>query len=108
MKRKIFAVALLLIAILVSTFAYVRIDLLEQLHKAFEPRYINITSEQMARLLSKEQLANNAATAMAEHKKISILWLGTIHISKFVVTILIALVLIQALIILVMAFRSNQ
>ena len=108
MKRKPLAFALLIVAILVSAFAYVRIDLLERLHNAFEPRYINITSEQMTQLLSKEQLANNAVTAMAEHRKISTLWLGTIHISKFVITLLIGLVLIQALIILVMAFRSNK
>jgi hypothetical protein len=108
MKINIFAFALLLIAILVSAFAYVRIDLLERLHNAFEPRYVNITSEQMVRLLSKEQLANNAVTAMAEHRKISILWLGTIQISKCVITVLIVLILIQALIILIMAFRSNK
>ena len=108
MKRKAFGFALLLITILVSAFAYVRIDLLERLHKVFEPKYIEITSGQMLQLLSKEQLAESAAQAMAKHQEISKLWLGTIHISKSIITLLIVLALIQALIILVIAVRSNK
>ena len=57
MKRKALAFVLLLITILMSVFAYVRIDLLERLHKVFEPKYIEITSSQMLQILSKEQLA---------------------------------------------------
>jgi len=108
MKRKILAFVLLLIAILVSAFAYVRIDILESLHEFTQPRYVQLTAKQAAGVLSKEQLAENWVAVIAKYQAASTLWLKAIHMSKFIIILLIALVLIEAVIIVVIALRSNQ